>query len=163
MDERKDSLFEQLPKKTENVHNFIRKGILNRIIYCEKATFRYISYKNSKSIIDFSKPITPENIHFMENNEARQAIWNGRFRTNRFIANLGVFTSVMSSQDFEIFIIMNSFLMNMLGQNQDQKKENLDQRHRRMLAELKELGTEGLVNYIQEKIKEKDQKNTKMM
>jgi hypothetical protein len=51
----------------------------------------------------------------------------------------------------------------MLGQNQDQKKENLDQRHRRMLAELKELGTEGLVNYIQEKIKEKDQKNTKMM
>jgi hypothetical protein len=62
----------------------------------------------------------------MENNEARQGIWNGRFRTNRLIANIGLFTAVMSSQDFEIFTIMNNFLANMLGGNQDRKKENLD-------------------------------------
>lgn len=163
IDKRKSSLLDQLPKKAENVHNFIRKGILNRIIYCEKATFRYISFKNSTSIIDFSKRITPENIQFMEDNEGRQGIWNGRFRTNRFIANIGLFTSVMSSQDFEIFFIMNSFLMSMMGQNQDLKKENLDQRHRRMLAELKEIGTDGLQTYIESKIKEKDQNKKKMM
>lgn len=155
--------FEKLPKKESYVHNFIRKGILNRIIYCEKATFRYISYKNSKCIIDFSKPITPENILFMENNEGRQVIWNGRFRTNKFIANIGTFTSIMSSQDFEIFFIMNSFLMSMFGQGSEQRKENLDMRYKRMLEELKNIGEDGLMTYIQEKIKEKDINKKKMM
>ena len=111
----KTKMLEQLPKHFDDVHGLVRKGILSRIIYCDRAMIRMISFQNAKSIINFSKPITPENVRLMEKSQARQAAWNGRTRTNRFIVNIGEFSSIMSAQDFEIFFIINDFLMEMFG------------------------------------------------
>lgn len=121
---------------------------------------RMISFQNGKSIIDFSKPITPENVRQMEKSQARQASWNGRTRTNRFIVNIGEFSSIMSAQDFEIFFIINDFLMEMFGQNQNQKiqKQNNDQKNLMMLAEIKEQGPENFRKYLDAKIEEMDKK-----
>lgn len=140
----------------QSIHGFVRHGILNRIAYCEKASFRYIYYSNDQCVIDFSKPIENQNLSKIENNEPRLYLWNGKFRVTRFVANIGLFVSVMSSQDLEIFFIMNEFLMGLLANSEKKtiKKENLEAKHKRMLQELKELGAEGLRKHIEMKIRE---------
>ena len=152
------------PGHNENVHKFIRHGIMNRIIECKKATFRYIYCSKQQCVIDFSKPITAHNV---DDNETRRYVWNGKLRTNRIIANIGSFVSMMSSQDFEMFFMMNEFIVNLFKPPTNEKtsavkKENLDEKHRRMLKELKESGTDELVKHIQSKIREKDNSGQKL-
>jgi len=55
-------MLESLPRNVDDIHGLVRKGILSRIIFCDRAMIRMISFQNAKSIIDFSKPITTENV-----------------------------------------------------------------------------------------------------
>ena len=63
-------------------------------------------------MIDFSKPVKPQ---ILSNFVTRKSefLWNGDYRYNRFKVNVGLFTSNMCGQDFEIFMSMNNFLISL--------------------------------------------------
>jgi len=152
------------PKATEgaiisekNIHEFIRQGVLNRISLCSEVSAKYTYYKLGECLIDFTKPVETSNIWTLIAGSRFRNYWNGRLRMKKATVEVEHFTSVMNSQDFDLFTSMTTFLMNLVAIDSINSARNieLEAKNRRLLEELKEKGPTELIKQLQRKIKEK--------
>lgn len=138
---------------------FKRKGVLTPIIHCDTASASYIYYRLGECPIDFSQQVYIPGRNGMDGIRQQDDpfLWNRQQRINRAMVDVGFFNSQMSDQDFEIFLQMNTFIMALISIDQFDTlgKMHNETINRRMLAELKSTGIDGMIKYLQQRIQER--------